>query len=356
MEIQTTASHLARVLPERWRGLTTISRSIGAWCWGARDLLSARIERLSAVGRGDEVLQRFAEFLASVDDPGTIETALLRLAYELSGANRVELYRGETLSRPAGVWPLPWLEAESRMTERDAVGLAFRLAIQLQGENWGSLHFFSRRRRLQPRLVRQLTGLGTMAAAAERAARGRGTGGLPTPYDPVTGLYNESFLIALLDHSLRQAHRRSESLTLIALALEPPSAETDPRRPRVSNPALQVAARAVRRTLRESDIVARLNSGILAAALPAAALDHIQLIARALRAAIQEATLATADPGPVSVAIGVASYPTHAHDTPALLAAATAALERDRERVRSSDHEEARVDAAAADPGKPGVN
>ncbi len=83
-------------------------------------------------------------------------------------------------------------------------------------------------------------------------------------------------------------------------------------------------------TLRASDVVARVEHDRFVAVLPGASSDDAPKVAETLRRAIAEACVASALAKPLSVSIGVVSYPEHAREAGPLLAAVSEALTRAR--------------------------
>jgi diguanylate cyclase (GGDEF)-like protein len=331
MPQQLTISHVAELHRGHPRGLSTITQTIVGWSEVAAGLMRSTLDGLGTTRRGDGTLHEFADFLAKADDPAAIQGALVRLAHRLSGAAWVELFRDETPGRTperVAVWPLP--EGHAPPEPAGDLGVTLRLGVELHGQRWGALHFVAERRRWPAPLVRRLTTLATMAAAAERAAKASRTARLPSPFDSATGLYNEPFLKALLEHALRQARRRNEPLTLICLGIGPAEATAQLPRPRLTDAVMQVVARAVVSTLRTSDILARLDDGCLAAILPGAAFEHYPTVAEALRRAITEAALITATPGPLAISLGFACHPGDGETAESLLAAGFQSLEQAR--------------------------
>ncbi|HEV3122471.1 MAG TPA: GGDEF domain-containing protein [Isosphaeraceae bacterium] len=331
MPDQPTISHLAKKRAVEPRGLATLTQTISGWSAVAASLLGSALESLGANLRGDGPLHEFADFLAHADDPAAIQVALVRLAQRLSRSARVVLLRVETPGRtaePVAVWPIP--VANARPMRAETLGVTLRLGVELHGHRWGELQFAGGRSRWPARLVRRLTTLATIAAAAERAARARRPAGLPTPFDAATGLYNEPFLKALLEHAVRQARRRKEPLTLLCLGIAPADTSGERPRPRLTDSVMQVLARAVVASLRLSDVLARLDAGHLAAILPGTAPGHHRTIASVLRRAIAEAAHATANPGPLEISLGFACYPADGETAESLLAAASLSLERTR--------------------------
>ena len=92
--------------------------------------------------------------------------------------------------------------------------------------------------------------------------------------------------------------------------------------------AVARVAETIVRTLRSSDIVARVDDGRVFAVLPNAGATDAFSVAVAVRTAIANAGKASKDMPVLTASIGVATYPDHAEDAPSLLAAADESLRR----------------------------
>jgi two-component system, cell cycle response regulator len=77
--------------------------------------------------------------------------------------------------------------------------------------------------------------------------------------DPETGLHNEAGFRTLAEQQLRLAERNSKDLLVLLLTLEPPISASSRRQAR-----LQALAEVLRRTLRRSDVIARISADVFA--------------------------------------------------------------------------------------------
>jgi diguanylate cyclase (GGDEF)-like protein len=313
------------------RGQHTITHSVARWAQAASEFLQDGADLICHARRGDAVLHGFADYLRQTRAPSQVEQALVQVAGELAGADIVVLCRSNSPgreARPVAVWP----EEEEQAAPGQPTACTLCVPVELGGRTWGTLQLSVRKRRRWPaRLVRQLVSVGTMAAAAERAARSARGAGTATPFDPVTGLYNEPFLTALLDQALRQAQRRREPLSLLYISADSQGESlAAPRIEPLPDPAVQAMATAVTQTVRASDIVARLDNDDLVVVLPAAQALDAPTVALAICRAIAEAGFTTPTPFPLTASIGCAGFPDDAESAEGLLAVAAAAQAKAR--------------------------
>jgi diguanylate cyclase (GGDEF)-like protein len=305
--------------------LDTIS-AVGEWS-----------RRIASWFQEEGAVPEYVELTRGLRTAAETRLALVRLAFRLSGARRVEL---DLNDGPAGAprrmatWPPPGRpdgpdEDESVRRPAANPGSPLCLSLRFGGRTHGTLRLVpAGRRRWSPRLVRRLTTLCALAAAVERVAGGAGED--DATRDPVTGTYNTAFLTAFLTHALAQGRRRGEPLTLLCAGADWLEGVREEHGTEIADPALRRMARALTATLRASDVVARLDDSRLIAVLPAAALPDAMRVAESARRAILEAGLTAATPAPLTSSIGVATYPDHAADVGRLLAAAREALARAR--------------------------
>ena len=193
------------------------------------------------------------------------------------------------------------------------------------------------------RLAERLAGLATLAAAAELAlnAPSRSPGG-PEPQpggssrDPATGLHASVFLDGYLPPALALAKRRREPLSLLIIAPEGIDRVRAHDGPEFGDAALRIVARAVTRTLRASDVVARLDGDRIAAALAGASRADLPRVCGLLSRAIGEAGIASAVPFDLVVRFAAATFPDDATNPADLLLAARPLEQADRERAPDS--------------------
>ena len=154
-------------------------------------------------------------------------------------------------------------------------------------------------------------------------------------HDPATGLPNRSFLATFLAYAMAQADRRHEPISLLYIGADRIGAIRELLGEAAATEAVRAIGRTIARTLRSSDLVARLDDGRLAAVLPGAAADDARMIAETIRAAIEATGIATASRPLLTASIGVATSPGDADDPDSLRSAADDALAIARERGRN---------------------
>jgi diguanylate cyclase (GGDEF)-like protein len=300
-----------------------------------------RIERwagvLAAHWGGGEVVPEYVELTRGLRTVSEMRQALVRVAFRLSEAKRVELdvYDGpEGVARRVATWPPPgsaeWQgDLEDSAYDATEVGSPLCLSLRFGGRSHGTLRLIpGRRRRWPSRLIRRLTAVCALAGAVERISGPAGDD--DAARDPVTGAFNAAFLSAFLTQAVAQARRRGEPLSVLCAGADWLEGVREEHGTEIADSAVRRMARAMAATLRASDVVARLDDGRLIALLPAAALADAMRVAESVRRAIIEAGLTAATPAPLTSSIGVAAYPDHAADAGHLLAAAREALARAR--------------------------
>ena len=106
--------------------------------------------------------------------------------------------------------------------------------------------------------------------------------------------------------------------------------------------AIDRVSRAIKATVRASDVVTRLEAGRIAVLLPNASDENSLKIAESIRVAIARAEAASTTMPSLTASIAVATYPDHAHDVATLRAAASSTLTKAREqghnRIASAPH------------------
>ena len=279
----------------------------------------------------------FAQTLEETREAAEVQVALLRQAYQLSGATCVELWsENDHHPRPIACWPEPPSGESARITNGQDAGDWLRIPIRVGGKTQGTLRLKARPRTVwSPYLIRTLSTLASMANAAERAFRNDRLADLEATHDSISGLYNNTFLQAFLNHTTHQAQRRHEAVSLLYIGIDRLEAIERLHGPEVTVQATRLVAATILRTLRSSDVIGRLDDGRLVAVLPnASAADSLD-VAEALCKTIAEAGQPTTNMPVLTASIGVATYPNHAHDVSTLRAAAAAALARAQSQGRN---------------------
>ena len=320
------------------------------WSERAAAWLRSATDRVARTIAGEPVVDRFAELAASAREPEEVRVELVRLAWTISGAARVELFchRDGRGPRRLACWPpvVP-VEAttEARSSPRGPIAgaiaraikgrpgpLALQLPLRAGDSSFGSLRLTaSGRRPWPPRVVRRLTTLCAIASAAERGL-GRSTRGDADPnFDPSRGPHGSTILAAFLTFAQAQARRRHESLSLLEVAVDRLDSIRELLGDELAEAAIERVSRAIKSTIRASDVVARLEEGRVAVLLPNASAENASKVAEAVRSAIARAGAASTTMPSLTASIGVATYPDHAHDVATLRAAAASTLTRARE-------------------------
>lgn len=306
-----------------------IARAVRACAGHAAGWLGAAVEMIRRPARGEDVLHQFADFVAEACTASEIESALVRLALELSGAERVELIRDPSCSGPQGVGRRcePGDREDEAPPSSSSSAPPIRLPVRSGDHLVGVLHLVpSRRRPLSAAKLRRLATLCAMAASAKinlrtdlladpRADRARDDTFRDAP-----------FLRAFLPYALAQARRRHEPLSLFYVAVDRLAAIRELHGPEIAEAAVERVAETMVRALRASDVVARLDDGRVIAVLPYADHEDVPAVAEAVRAAIASSGVASRTMPLLTATIGVASYPYNALDLVSLNLAASAAL------------------------------
>ena len=276
----------------------------------------------------DSSLDRFAAFLRQPRPSNEVRMVLVHLAQRLSGASRVELEieRGAGTSRASKVvarWPADYSPSEPPPSHPPLC-----LALRRAGITRGVLRLYSNHSRWPARVVERLTTLTVLAASAELG--GPVDDDLSTATrDPLTGTHNLPFLHAFLAHALALGRRHGEPVSLLCIAIEGlNSQQRDPRGEVVADAALQRAAQTIQKTLRSSDVVARLDPFRLAVVLPATGREGSHFVAEFIRRAVAESAVTSGANPMLTASIGTATCPDHAIEPASLLAAAREALAR----------------------------
>jgi diguanylate cyclase (GGDEF)-like protein len=173
-------------------------------------------------------------------------------------------------------------------------------------------------------VTRRLATLCAIASAAER-------GLARTTPDPARAAHDPTILAAFLSFAHAQARRRHEPLSLMEVAVDRLESIRELLGEELAESAVERVSRAIKATVRASDVVSRLESGRIAILLPNASIENAQKVAESIRAAIARAGTASTTMPSLTASIGLATYPDQAHDVASLRAAATSTLSRAKE-------------------------
>ena len=333
-----SANRLARpALRPQWRASTWRGRAV-AWLRSKAFVFGPR-------GPLDPVLEQFAGLAAMAREPDQVRVALVRLAAEVSGAARVELLRDRVghAARRLAIWPLNAHDeptAESGSAPRGPFALAIAragwsrtvpptLIVTLKAGEipFGTLRLTATDHRPWPDgSDRRLQALCAIAASAERALAPPSRSESEPWFDPEFGPQGSTIVGAFLGFAHAQARRRQEKLSLLEVAVDRLGALRELLGNELAEVALDRVARAVKSTIRASDVVGRLEDGRLAVILPNASAENAMKVAEAIRSAIVRAGTASTTMPTLTASIGVATFPDHARDLATLRAAAATAL------------------------------
>jgi diguanylate cyclase (GGDEF)-like protein len=291
---------------------------------------------------GTPVVDRLAEVSASAMEPEEVRVELVRLAWTISGASKVELFseRSGRVSRLAS-WPsiLPHeTVSESRSEPRGPMaGMSrspkkgrvapsiLQISLKAGDTTFGTLRLTAKGHCVwSPRVTRRLTALCAIASAAER--------GLVRPASEQNrGANDPTILAAFLSFAHAQARRRHEPLSLMEVAVDRLESIRELLGEEIAESAIDRISRAIKATVRASDVVARLECGRIAILLPNASVENALKVAESVRAAIARAGSASTTMPGLTASIGLATYPEHAHDVATLRAAASSTLTKSKE-------------------------
>lgn len=320
-----------------------------------------RIERVFRAGRSEErILQEFIEFVQDSRDPVKIQRELVASAGRIAGARRVQLFEHVGMGNPPrliATWPFPSRilgqsdgddsnakayakpGSNARYGGSDAVdsarsfgegNSALSLPLRTGGQLIGMLRVDGMRRGRSgwtPAIVRRLTILGALAAAATQSLKASRLTDAATARDPATGLHNANFLAALLSYSLAPDNPTRRNFSLLALSIDQINRIRDELGSVIEPTVVQNAARTLVRTLRASDVSARYDADRFVAVLTGAETANAVKVAESIRHAVAEAGVASAIPFRLSCSIGVAGFPEHADQADDLLDTVFQALE-----------------------------
>jgi len=150
--------------------------------------------------------------------------------------------------------------------------------------------------------------------------------------DPLTGVSNRRHLMELVEHELRQARRYRRSLSLVMVDLDHFKRVNDDHGHQVGDQVLVAAVDAIRRSVRDSDVIGRYGGEEFLLLLPNTDEDGAREVAERCRRLIAEARVGTIA---VTASLGVATYPGTAGDNlDDLLHVADEALYRAKESGR----------------------
>jgi len=237
--------------------------------------------------------------------------------------------------RMIGLWP----ESAAAMTDEQVEALGYPLCLGLWcGDHYQmTIQLHARPGTLKggrwsPRVVRRLKTLCSVAAAAERGLHVGQRGRLDVPVDMTPAVRDATFLNAVLPYALAQAARHREPLTVLCLEVDDLRTLSREHDAESVADAVDRVAEAASRTLRGSDVVARLDDDRVIIVLPNVGGADALTVAGVVRSAVRAVCVPAAGLPGLSVSIGVASSPRDGQEMLRLLTAADEAVNRARSR------------------------
>ncbi len=317
--------------------------ALKAWETQAAPWLRSTAEALTRRLSGEPVFERMAEVAAMARDPEEVRVELVRLASELTGAARVELFgdRNGRMPRRLACWPAslpPEVTLERQSSPRGPIAgpvarsikerpgpLTLQLPLRAGDCSIATLRLTARGRRpWSSRVVRKLTTLCAIASAAERGLDRSAEAGSHARQDS----QGSTVLTAFLAFAHAQARRRHEPLSLLEATVNRLDSIRELLGDELAEAAIERVSRAIKATVRASDVVTRLEDGRIAVLLPNASPENALKVAEAVQCAIARAGASSTSMPTLTASIGVATYPNHAHDVTTLRAAASSTLTR----------------------------
>jgi len=152
--------------------------------------------------------------------------------------------------------------------------------------------------------------------------------------DELTDLYNYRYLQQRLDEEIGRADRYSKRLSFLMLDIDNFKRVNDTHGHRVGDGVLAEMAQVIKSTVREVDVVARYGGEEFSVVLPETDASGAFIVAEKIREAVSIARFKDENGERtihITVSIGLASYPVHAHDKESLLKAADDAVYRAKE-------------------------
>jgi len=146
--------------------------------------------------------------------------------------------------------------------------------------------------------------------------------------DPLTGLYNRRYLLELLPREFARAKRYGASIAAVMLDIDHFKRINDELGHPAGDAVLRELGYLLKASVRESDVACRYGGEEFVLILPEASLEDVRRRAEALRLGAKSMRLEHRGRpiGPVSISLGIASFPEHASDPEELLRRADEAM------------------------------
>ena len=278
----------------------------------------------------------FADAVTLARAPERLEASLVSLAGAVGDASRVELLLDrDVAAQPASTLLALWPKDAEAMTadQVDALGYPLCLGLWCGDHYQMTLQVFAkpgRGGRWPSKIVRRLTTLCAMAAAAERGMHVGRRARFDTAAEKGTSVRDATFLSAILPYALSQAQRHREPLTVFCLELDHLATVADEHGWERVDAAVRRVSEAMADTLRGSDVVVRLDDDRLVVVLPNTGSADALTVANVVKLAVTAACLPVGVLPELTFGMGVSCFPEDGHEMTALLHAADTAMTRAR--------------------------
>lgn len=154
--------------------------------------------------------------------------------------------------------------------------------------------------------------------------------------DPLTGLYNRRYLSAQVEREIAAWDRSNQPFALMLIDIDHFKQVNDLFGHDAGDEALKMVARVILAQTRKTDTCCRLGGEEFVVLLPGAGQELALERAELVREAVRSAPIPGLPAGHIlSISLGVAVYPSHGGDMPALLRAADQALYRSKRTGRN---------------------
>ncbi len=236
-----------------------------------------------------------------------------------------------SINQEQGAVPAGWVPLRSMMVA----------PLAADGVVFGTLNLYhDRADAFDSEDLRVLQGVAAQAARAIRNAREFERTRESSITDPLTGLFNSRYLAQFIRDELFRAEKEESELSLLFLDLNNFKMVNDNFGHGRGDEVLRELSVVFQSALRSGDLVARYAGDEFVVVLPHAGPEDAEIVADKIQAAVNQydpSLLGTNMNGlRVGVAIGAASYPRDGKDAASLVAAADAAMYRDKKESKGA--------------------
>lgn len=155
-------------------------------------------------------------------------------------------------------------------------------------------------------------------------------------YDPVTGLINRAYFLALLEHALERAQRNNATVDVLFLDLDHFKYINDSLGHAAGDQLLKEVGDRLARCVRTSDVVARLGGDEFTIMIEGAETTNSATIAKKILEAAQQPYSVSGVEVIVSPSIGIAGYPSSGADAATIVKNADTAMYRAKNHGRNT--------------------